>query len=248
MHPIVYYIIFFLAIGAVGMVIANKKADPAVRRKGWLKYFTYIIFTGAVILGIFYIHFVWVAGIIAAACLIELFKVNFSKPALSIFQNRISLFVFLAIASGFTLFAGSFNSSFLLFIYFQILVFDGFCQITGQLFGKHQLIPEISPAKTAEGLMGGWLCCIIAAMMAANWVYLSLPEAALYGLLTGFTSFCGDLLASWYKRKMNVKDYSNWLPGQGGFLDRFDSFLFTGAVYYLLYVLIFKDRFIDFIK
>jgi phosphatidate cytidylyltransferase len=151
--------------------------------------------------------------------------------------------LFSFIATGFMLFIDGFNYSFLLFIYFQVLVFDGFCQITGQIFGKHQLAPQISAAKTVEGLAGGWLFCLIAAMLAANWISISLPVAILYGILTGLSSFAGDMLASWYKRKVNVKDYSNWLPGQGGFLDRFDSFLMTGSVYYLLYITIFKDRF-----
>ena len=85
-------------------------------------------------------------------------------------------------------------------------------------------------------------------MLAANWISISLPVAILYGILTGLSSFAGDMLASWYKRKVNVKDYSNWLPGQGGFLDRFDSFLMTGSVYYLLYITIFKDRFSPFVN
>ncbi len=81
-----------------------------------------------------------------------------------------------------------------------------------------------------------------------NWISISLPVAVLYGILTGLSSFAGDMLASWYKRKVNVKDYSNWLPGQGGFLDRFDSFLMTGLIYYLLYITIFKDRFSAFVN
>jgi phosphatidate cytidylyltransferase len=245
MHPIVYYILIFLAIGAVGMAIANKKAKPEIRRQRWLKYFTYIIFTGAVVLGIFYNFIVWVAVIIALASLIELIKVNLTKPLNKII-SPILIFAFIAI--GFISFAKTFQYSFLLFIYFQVLIFDGFCQITGQLFGKHQLAPAISAAKTIEGLIGGWLFCLIAAVMAASWMNISLPVALLFGLLTGFSSFTGDMLASWYKRKVSVKDYSNWLPGQGGFLDRFDSFLVSGAVYFLLFGIIFKEQFASFIN
>ena len=127
-------------------------------------------------------------------------------------------------------------------------MFDGFCQITGQLFGKHPLAPKISAAKTVEGLAGGWLFCLIAAVLAANWISISFPVAIFYGMLTAFSAFAGDMLASWYKRKVNVKDYSNWLPGQGGFLDRFDSFLMSGLLYYLLYITIFKARFSEFVN
>jgi phosphatidate cytidylyltransferase len=246
MHPVVYYILIFLAIGGAGMAIANRKAGKAIRQQRWLKYFTYIIFTGAVVAGIFYNFFYWLVWLIAACSLLELSKVNFSKPIKPYFQISASFMFYLIIAAGFILFASTFNKLFILFIYFQVLVFDGFCQITGQLFGKHQLVPKISPAKTVEGLIGGWLCCLIAAIIASDWVPIDRLTALLFGLLTGLTCFTGDLLASWYKRKVMVKDFSNWLPGQGGFLDRFDSFLCTASIYYLLYITIFSNGF-DFV-
>ena len=248
MHPIVYYIIIFLMIGAIGMSIGNKKADSKVKGQRWLKYFTYIFITGAVVLGIFYDFIFLVSIVIVTASLLELLKVNYFQNKVSLFQGIMSFIVFAVIATGFILFIRQFHFSFLLFIYFQVLVFDGFCQITGQIFGKHMLAPKISKAKTVEGLEGGWVFCLFAAMLAANWVSISVPVAVLYGILTGLSSFAGDMLASWYKRKVNVKDYSNWLPGQGGFLDRFDSFLMSGVIYYLLYITIFNDRFNAFVK
>jgi phosphatidate cytidylyltransferase len=247
-HQIVYYIIIFLIIGAIGMSIANKKTASQVRQQRWLKYFMYILITGMVVLGIFFNFIIWVAAIIVTASLLELLVVNFFRNRVPFLRIVFSLLLFSFIAVGFMFFIDRFNYSFLLFIYFQVLVFDGFCQITGQVFGKHQLAPQISAAKTVEGFMGGWLFCLIAAMLAANWINISLAVAILYGLLTGLSSFAGDMLASWYKRKVNVKDYSNWLPGQGGFLDRFDSFLMTGSIYYLMYITIFKDRFNTFVN
>jgi phosphatidate cytidylyltransferase len=240
MHPIIYYIILFLAVGAAGMAVANRKVENTVRQQRWLKYFTYILFTGLVVAAIFYNFFYAVAFFIVLAAVLELLIVNFSKPAKPVSHISFSLLILFISATGFIFFAKAFHYSFLLFIYFQVLVFDGFCQITGQLFGKTQLVPAISPAKTAEGLAGGWIFCIGAAMMAANWVSLQLYIAALYGLLTGLTCLIGDLLASYYKRKVGIKDYSNWLPGQGGFLDRFDSFIVTAAVYFLLYITLIK--------
>lgn len=247
MHPIVYYIFIFLAIGGGGMAIANKNAGEKVRKERWLKYFTYIFITGVVVLGIFYNFIQWMAIFIVIAGLMELIKVNsknWSRPVTTV----LFFFVFLLIAVGFILFIVTFHQSFLLFIYFQVLVFDGFCQITGQLFGKHRLAPAISAAKTVEGLIGGFIFCLIAAIMCTNWVNISWAASLQFGFITALSSFIGDILASWYKRKVKVKDYSNWLPGQGGFLDRFDSFLMTGAFYYLLYLFIFKDRFGSFVN
>ena len=248
MHPIVYYIFIFLAIGAVGMSIANRKAESNVRRQRWLKYFTYIFITGTLVLGIFYDFIMWVAAVIIVASFIELLKVNFAKKDIAGSQFSFSIILFTHIAIGFILFIDKFNYSFILAVYFQVLVFDGFCQITGQIFGKHQLAPGVSAAKTVEGLIGGCLFCLMAAMLTANWINVSLAVSLLVGLLTCLSSFIGDITASWYKRKVNVKDYSNWLPGQGGFLDRFDSFLMTGLVYYLVYITIFKDRFSTFVN
>jgi len=248
MHPIVYYIIVFLGIGAGGMAVANRKVSLQVRQTRWLKYFTYIIFTGIVIIGIFYNFFTWLAWLISIMSMVELLKVNLSKPPKP-FSYVISSQLFLLImATGFILFSLSFQNSFLLFIYFQVLVFDGFCQIMGQLFGKHALVPAISPTKTWEGLAGGWGCCVIAAMLAANWISIPVSTSVVFGVLTGATSFIGDILASYYKRLTGIKDYSNWLPGQGGFLDRFDSLLCSAAIYYLLYITTFKQGFDSFVK
>jgi phosphatidate cytidylyltransferase len=250
MHPIIYYILFFIILAGIGMAIANKKTAPYIRRQRWLKYFTYIIFTGAVIACIFLHLFYWLAWILTVAAFVELLKVNMTVAVKKITVIK-SCVIFLPVATGFLLFSKTFTDSFLLFIYFQVLVFDGFCQITGQLFGRHALLPSVSPSKTMEGLLGGWLFCIIAGYMAAGWLNIRTGAGLfglLAGLLTGLTSFSGDLLASYYKRKVHVKDYSNWLPGQGGFLDRFDSLLMTGAVYYLLLITIFKGVFNDFIN
>jgi phosphatidate cytidylyltransferase len=250
MYRVIYYIAIFIVLGGIGMAVANRKAEPIIRRQRWIKYFMYIIITGAVIISIFFHIFYVLAGLIVLASFIELFKVN--KPAhVKRSTVLLSFLFFLPVAVAFILFAATFNEPFLLFIYLQVLVFDGFCQISGQLFGRHPLAPSISPSKTWEGLAGGWLFCIIAALLAAGWLktgFVTIYFGLLFGILTGLISFWGDLLASYYKRKVMVKDYSNWLPGQGGFLDRFDSFLLTGAVYYILYVTVFKEGFSEFIK
>jgi len=238
MHPIVYYTVSFAVAGAAGMAIAAKKAAPEMRRQRWLKFWTYIAITATVIVSIFYHLFAWLALLIVVTSMIELTRINLHHVKKRLSMVVVSFIVLLALAAGFVLFAANVSWAFALFIYFQVLVFDGFCQVTGQLWGKHQLAPSISPPKTVEGLAGGWIFCIIAAMLAANWIQVSVARAAFFGLTTGFTASCGDILASYYKRKAGVKDYSNWLPGQGGFLDRFDSLFMTASVYYLfLYLL-----------
>jgi phosphatidate cytidylyltransferase len=238
MHPIVYYALFFAIVGAIGMAIANRKATKEISKKRWLKYFIYILITIIIITSIGYNFFFWVSLIIALVCLMEL-VINNRKSNPQTLQMLLSFIIFLIVATGFLLYSRVFTWPFLLFIYFQVFIFDAFCQITGQLWGKHALAPSISPTKTIEGLAGGWICCIVAAILGGSWVKANISEVVLFGLFTGFASVCGDLAASCYKRKLKIKDYSNWLPGQGGFLDRFDSLLVVGFLYYLLYILVF---------
>jgi phosphatidate cytidylyltransferase len=111
------------------------------------------------------------------------------------------------------------------FLFLAAAAGDGFSQVVGQWIGRHPLAPQVSPAKTIEGFLGGLCAAGAVAAMASGLVDLAPPRAALLGVLTGVTGLAGDLAASWVKRRAGIKDYSGALPGQGGFLDRFDSLL-----------------------
>ncbi|AEV69036.1 phosphatidate cytidylyltransferase [Acetivibrio clariflavus] len=123
---------------------------------------------------------------------------------------------------------------------------DTFAYFSGYLFGKHKLLPEISPKKTVEGSIGGIVGC--AAVMGGYGLYLnsvgidniSMAHYIVLGLLCGVISQIGDWAASAIKRHVKIKDYGNIMPGHGGVLDRFDSILFTApVVYFYLSFLIF---------
>lgn len=113
----------------------------------------------------------------------------------------------------------------------------------GVFFGKHKMAPYISPKKTIEGLIGGFLFCLFA-FIIAGFVYqyvfikdsakVSLLLLALFSIPLSAASVFGDLTASLIKRTCNIKDFGNVLPGHGGILDRFDSMLFVGPMLYLL--------------
>ncbi len=112
--------------------------------------------------------------------------------------------------------------------------------VIGSLIGRHRLIPEISPNKTAEGSIGG----IVGAMVGALLVVLWLPGEGLGLSLAHLLALCvplallgqaGDLLESLLKRLAGVKSSGVFLPGHGGFLDRLDSLLLaTPFLYYYL--------------
>ncbi|MBE6641881.1 MAG: hypothetical protein E7619_09900 [Ruminococcaceae bacterium] len=121
-------------------------------------------------------------------------------------------------------------------IYIGAFVTDTFCYFSGMLFGKHKLIPRISPKKTVEGAIGGTVMCvlcfllygfIISSLTELNANYLAL---ALTGFVLAIVSQLGDLFASAVKRNYGIKDYGKIFPGHGGVMDRFDSLIAVAAL------------------
>jgi len=113
---------------------------------------------------------------------------------------------------------------------------DTFAYISGVLFGKHPLAPQISPKKTWEGLIGSVVATTIGSALVFQY---SLDHnwwiGAGIGLVAVVTATCGDLIESAVKRDLSIKDMGTMLPGHGGILDRIDSVLFTGpAVWFAL--------------
>lgn len=104
----------------------------------------------------------------------------------------------------------------------------------GTLWGKHLLIPSISPKKTVEGVFGGLLAAVAAALLAQLWfvAQLSLWDVLALGILLTLSGLVGDLFESAIKRRQGVKDSGGILPGHGGMLDRLDSLLFTAPTFY----------------
>lgn len=108
-------------------------------------------------------------------------------------------------------------------LFLCVLAFDAFSQFFGQLFGKHSLLKKISPGKTIEGSAGGFLICMLTSFFTFNSVWK--------GCYIAFFALSGDLLASFVKRRSGIKDFSRLLPGQGGVLDRFDSYILCSICY-----------------
>jgi phosphatidate cytidylyltransferase len=109
----------------------------------------------------------------------------------------------------------------------------------GRAWGRHLLAPTISPGKTWEGAIGGFVGAAVAAVVLyviLDVIGLSLPLGygwiILLGCLIGFFAQLGDLTESLLKRSAGVKDSGGLLPGHGGVLDRIDSVVFTGVIVY----------------
>lgn len=127
-------------------------------------------------------------------------------------------------------------------VYIYLLVFIGawmsdiFAYFCGLAFGKHKLIPDVSPKKTIEGSVGGIVFTAVAyviyAIVISKCFDVRLNAFALgaFGAIISIVSQIGDLSASLIKREYGIKDYGACFPGHGGVLDRFDSVLAVSSV------------------
>ena len=112
-----------------------------------------------------------------------------------------------------------------------IITFDVFSYFFGRAIGKTKLI-NISPKKTIEGLVGGIIASSSFAIIFAYYFGILINiELFVYIVLVIFSSLSGDLIESYFKRKNDLKNSSNLIPGHGGVFDRFDSFLFSIIFY-----------------
>lgn len=123
-------------------------------------------------------------------------------------------------------------------VFFLLLVVwlgDAGAYYVGKRLGKHKLSPRISPKKTIEGLAGGVTMSVIVAVTIQLTFFHEMPllHAVIMGIVLSLAGVVGDLAESMWKRSADVKDSGTLLPGHGGFLDRFDSILFTAPILYV---------------
>ncbi|HYD19664.1 MAG TPA: phosphatidate cytidylyltransferase [Patescibacteria group bacterium] len=129
----------------------------------------------------------------------------------------------------------------LLFLVFLTQFNDVAQYCWGKTFGKHKVIPLVSPKKTWEGLLGGIFTTVAASVLLAPYLTpFSMLHAALAALIIGVFGFIGDVSISAIKRDLGVKDMGHTIPGHGGIMDRIDSLTFTAPLffhftYYLYY-------------
>ena len=125
-------------------------------------------------------------------------------------------------------------------IFAAIWLCDSAAFWAGSKLGKHKLFPRVSPNKSWEGSIFGFLFSIIVLILAKILIldFMSFTEAAIIGIIIGIFGQLGDLIESLIKRDNGVKDSSGLIPGHGGMFDRFDSLFYTSPVIllYLTYI------------
>ena len=123
---------------------------------------------------------------------------------------------------------------------------DSAAYFVGVNFGKHKLVPRLSPKKTIEGAVGGLMGGGLSAMIFGFIMYFVGPfdvwyqVAAMFlvGVIGSIVSQVGDLVGSAMKRQTGIKDFGKIIPGHGGILDRLDSILVTAAYVYLMQTIV----------
>ncbi|AGJ90766.1 phosphatidate cytidylyltransferase [Mycoplasma putrefaciens] len=149
----------------------------------------------------------------------------------------------------------------IIWIWLTIILTDTFAYLFGSRFGKHKLAPNISPKKSWEGAIAGFVCSVVFNLTWVLLLYFN-QKTRIYAPFAGFfklvfndriapvvlfyvfftilvsiLSQLGDLLFSWIKRSIQIKDFSNLIPGHGGILDRLDSFYFVMSLSFIILII-----------
>jgi phosphatidate cytidylyltransferase len=172
----------------------------------------------------------WVMPVIFYLVIAELFRkkkdpfINIAISVLAVIYIAIpfSLFWFLAFWENIY----QYNHHLILAFFITLWTYDTFAYLLGLVFGKHKLFERISPKKTWEGAIAGYIMSLVAAwLISLFYVDLSLRQWFIFASLIAVFGTLGDLTESMLKRSFDLKDSGNILPGHGGILDRFDAVL-----------------------
>jgi phosphatidate cytidylyltransferase len=138
--------------------------------------------------------------------------------------------------------AGKQGPLLLLFAMVIVWVSDSVAYFVGRAIGKHPLAPKLSPKKTWEGTVAGFLGSLAIALLFERW--LAIPRADLLAMAAvgNIAGQVGDLLESAYKRSAGIKDSGSLLPGHGGVLDRIDALILAIPVVWYYWVLIYAPQ------
>jgi phosphatidate cytidylyltransferase len=135
------------------------------------------------------------------------------------------------------------GASFALLAFFLTWSCDTGAYVVGRIFGRNRPWTRISTRKSVEGALGGLMFAVAAAFVARGWFapYLGMRDAGIIGALVGLFAQVGDLVESLFKRDADHSHSSDFIPGHGGVLDRFDSLYFAApVVYYYLQIVVFR--------
>ncbi len=188
--------------------------------------------------------------IVAVLMLAELFR-NSGSAVSNIGSTLIGIFYIGLFASSLIMLREFYNESFFTYdqggyliisVFVSIWLCDSAAYFVGTAIGTHKMLPRVSPNKSWEGAIAGFVFSIVG-MLAARFLvldFLSITDAVVIGIIVGTFGQAGDFIESMIKRDANVKDSSSIIPGHGGIFDRFDSLIFSAPIIYLYLELLSK--------
>ncbi|SMO87405.1 phosphatidate cytidylyltransferase [Saccharicrinis carchari] len=241
-HPLTYFAIFFLVI------IAGVYELNTFLSKAGIK-IDFISTLGIAIFG--YVAFFLVHSGISKASIYYLFIPLVSvlfirelfKDIITPFTNiGAGLLCALYIGAPFALMHslafthGNYNFKLPLSVFILVWINDTGAYLSGVSIGRHKFFKRISPKKTWEGTIGGFVITLLAAyVISLFWDDLNGIQWVVFGGIISVMAVLGDLIESMFKRCINIKDSGSFFPGHGGLLDRFDAVIFAlpMAVFYI---------------
>jgi len=238
-----YFDILVIVLGVLGLkeLLALKPNIPNI-----VKYITYILFLILLIYGYSYTGKLFLMNYtFLLICFLILFSSllvynDNKKYSIEDVFYLLSSIIFLSAA--FNLFSVVRSKGLMITIYLILIttMTDTFAFMLGKKFGKHKLMPNVSPNKTIEGFIYG----LVFGTLISSLFYIFVIDNSnilLTIVITIFLSFvgqCGDLIFSSIKRHFKIKDFSNIMPGHGGILDRLDSIIFVLLMYTVFQVIL----------
>ncbi len=227
------FLMAHLLSGSVWIALISRSGRYGTIREQWEKYLVYLLIVNLIWWGfvLFESGILWIGMALMLGALTEWILI-FRQERTGWWPSLLFVLILAGFWGSLTL-----EKNLVLYIYFVVVLFDGTAQVFGQMFGKRPLVPRISPRKTVEGLAGASVVTMTAALLTSrslsiHWTHMLWITPLIMG-----AALTGDLLASAVKRRMKKETFSHLIPGHGGILDRFDSWLAAGAAGFLIFIL-----------
>ncbi|MGM0376950.1 MAG: phosphatidate cytidylyltransferase [Bacteroidota bacterium] len=244
LHPLAYMLIFAVVVffGMYEFIRIVEGLNTKVRIF-WAMTIGMFVYLGAFLMFYSDIHPRWFVGMVPLVGGVFLSELYFSSKN-SLLNIAATLIVPMYVALPFAFlhhmafFGGHYGAELLLGFFLLIWVNDSGAYLFGSWLGRRKLFPSISPAKSWEGAVGGFVVTLLVAWGNSHVLGVVGPaDWIVIGGLVSVLGTYGDLIESMLKRSVNIKDSGNVLPGHGGVLDRFDAVFFSAPAVscYLLF-------------
>lgn len=226
-------LLFFLGL------LTIHEFQKLVRLTSYASYFIYAVFLFFLCYESFDENAVYMYAITAIFVNLFLLKDLLVTSKIPMFEKKKYVSLIFYLIAGF-IFLGhipsqteSFSPKIIGGIFILIWVNDSFAYLVGKNFGKRKLLERVSPKKTVEGFIGGFIACILGSLLIFK--YLPSLEKWMWvvmAIMVAILGTFGDLIQSKFKRQAGVKDSGHLMPGHGGIYDRLDSALYVSPFIY----------------